>query len=184
MKTFDDMMNVAERLGAYLEGNLNPADAAAVERLIDGDGELANLVGEIELVDIDPTDDVMADHPDFDWDHTPLDNIMTDDLVTDLTINDDDDGDIEDIGTVDPDAEVTIDDQDDDEVVADEVTVDEADSADIDEAIADDDIDDVDDTAENFPDDMATGDTATDSIDPLDAMDHLDVAADDIAADA
>ena len=55
----------AERLGAYLEGNLSEEDRLQLELEIQNDPELAELAK--DDIPIDWNDDINEDYPDFDW---------------------------------------------------------------------------------------------------------------------
>ena len=55
----------AERLGAYLEGNLSEDEQRQMEIDIQNDPELAELAKDDIIIDWD--DDINDDYPDFDW---------------------------------------------------------------------------------------------------------------------
>ena len=55
----------AERLGAYLDGNMSEGDRHQFELDMQNDPELAELAKDDIIIDWD--DDINDDYPDFDW---------------------------------------------------------------------------------------------------------------------
>jgi hypothetical protein len=135
----------AERLSAYLEGNLSKEERRQMELDIQNDSELAELA--IDDISVDWDADISDDYPDFDWQNDgELDELI--DLFDANEPNDPfefDDEDLEDIIDDDEIESVLDEKQEDVDGIGDEDYIDNTDDQDDDDDPSDDDETDLDD---------------------------------------
>ncbi len=62
----DSLGHYAETLGAYLEGKLPKGEMSLINKVLEKDSQVSDILNEVRSTEVDWNRDIRADHPDFD----------------------------------------------------------------------------------------------------------------------